>query len=175
MIQGLFGHPFICPDMIGGGSWTDSSDLVPDFKIDEELFIRWAQLSSMFPMMQFSRAPWKWLSKEAFDLVKKAYDHHMKFIDEIMELVSIAEKTGEPILRNLEYNYPNEGYAEILDEYMLGTELLICPVMTKGARERLVVLPQGKWLDADGEIHEGGCKKILSAPLDKLLWFRRVK
>ena len=175
IIQGLFGHPFICPDMIGGGSWTDSSDLVPDFKIDEELFIRWAQLSSMFPMMQFSRAPWKWLSKEAFDLVKKAYDHHMKFIDEIMELVSIAEKTGEPILRNLEYNYPNEGYAEILDEYMLGTELLICPVMTKGARERLVILPRGKWLDSDGEIHEGGCEKILSAPLDKLLWFRRVK
>lgn len=174
-IQGLFGHPFICPDMIGGGSWTDSSDLVPNFKIDEELFIRWTQLSSMFPMMQFSRAPWKWLSKDAFALVKGAYDHHMKFIDEIMELVSNAEMTGEPILRNLEYNDPNQGFAKITDEYMLGTDLLVCPVITKGARERVVHFPSGRWIDEDGAIYEGRSSKTLSAPLDKLLWFRRVK
>ena len=46
---GMFGYPFICPDMIGGG-------MVPDFhregfQFDEELFIRYAQVSSLFPMI----------------------------------------------------------------------------------------------------------------------------
>lgn len=175
IIQGLFGYPFICPDMIGGGSWTDSDEHVPDFKIDEELFIRWAQLSSMFPMMQFSRAPWKWLSEKSFALVKKSYDHHMKFVDEIMELVSDAERTGEPILRNLEYNDPNQGYATVNDQFMLGKDLLVCPVVAKGEVERKVVFPQGRWMDEDGIIYEGRSERVLPAPIDKLLWFRRVK
>jgi alpha-glucosidase len=169
---GLLGHPFMCPDMIGGGSWTA---FLPGAPFDAELFVRSAQVHALCPMMQFSASPWRVLNKEHQQIIRDTVATRQKFAARFVDLARASGHTGEPMLRNLEYNYPNEGYAEILDEYMLGTELLICPVMTKGARERLVVLPQGKWLDADGEIHEGGCKKILSAPLDKLLWFRRVK
>jgi alpha-glucosidase (family GH31 glycosyl hydrolase) len=173
IMQGLFGYPFICPDMIGGGSWTD--DYQQGFKIDEELFIRWAQLSSMFPMMQFSRAPWKCLSEKAFNLVKDAYNHHMRMTDEIIDLVRNAELTGEPILRCLEYNAPGENLATILDEFMLGNDILVCPVITKGTFKRDVTFPAGKWQDEDGNIYEGDTVQTLNSPIEKLLWFRRVK
>ena len=106
LLQGLIGHPFICPDMIGGGSWTD--DYQPNFKIDEELFIRMAQSSALFPMMQFSRAPWRCLSKEAYDIVVNSYKLHTDMSKTIISLVEDAEKTGEPILRSLEYNDPHK-------------------------------------------------------------------
>ena len=173
ILQGLFGHPFICPDMIGGGSWTD--DYQKDFKIDEELFIRWAQVSSMFPMMQFSRAPWKCLSKEAFNTVMDSYRLHRSLSEEKISLVKDAELSGEPILRTLEYNDPNNGYATVIDEFMLGTDILVCPVVTKGTLKKEIVFPLGKWTDSDGNVYEGRCKKVLDTPVNKLLWFRRVK
>ncbi|MBO5374852.1 MAG: glycoside hydrolase [Clostridia bacterium] len=173
ILQGLFGHPFICPDMIGGGSWTD--DYQPGFKIDEELFIRMAQASALFPMMQFSRAPWKCLSENAYRSIIDAYKLHISMSDEIIELVSNAEKTGEPILRSLEYNDPHQGYATIADEFMLGEDILVCPIITKGTYQKNITFPFGKWTDSDGSIYEGRSVITLDSPVEKLLWFRRVK
>ena len=173
ILQGLFGHPFICPDMVGGGSWTD--DYQPNFKIDEELFIRMAWASALFPMMQFSRAPWKCLSKESYDIIVDAYKLHNSMSDEIIALVENAEKTGEPILRSLEYNDPHNGYATITDEFMLGKDILVCPVITKGTTKKKITFPQGKWQDDNGNIYNGRDVVELSTPLNKLLWFRRVK
>jgi hypothetical protein len=51
---------------------------------------------------------------------------------EICALVREAEKTGEPILRALEYNAPHQGLAWIKDEFMLGEDILAAPVVTPG-------------------------------------------
>ena len=57
---------------------------------------------------------------------------------------------------------------------MLGEDILVAPVVTKGTFERRVVFPAGRWQDADGNQYEGGTSVVLASPLDKLLWFRRV-
>lgn len=49
------GYAFICPDMIGGGLQPEFAD--SRATIDQELFVRWAQCSALFPMMQFSLVP----------------------------------------------------------------------------------------------------------------------
>ncbi len=168
--QGLIGYPFICPDMVGGGGWTD---FLPGKVIDSELFVRWAQCSALFPMMQYSKAPWDCLSKEDCDLVLAAGKLHFDMTDEIIEMVERAEQTGEPILRNLEYNYPNSGYAFIKDEYMLEDKILVAPVLEKGARSRTVTLPIGTWTADDGKVYEGGKDYIIDCPIDRLIWFRK--
>lgn len=169
---GLIGHPFICPDMIGGGEW--SFRFLPGFEMDEELFVRMAQCSALFPMMQFSWAPWTCLSEENQKACLAAAKLHQALADEILSLVKESEKTGEPILRALEYNDPHKGYASITDEFMLGDRLLAAPVLTKGTREREVFFPAGRWIASDGTEYEGGTSCVLPAPLDTLLWFRRA-
>ena len=169
---GLIGHPFVCPDMVGGGEWTYR--FLPGFEMDEELFVRMAQCSAMFPMIQFSWSPWSCLNEENQKHVVAAANLHQELADEILELVHEAEKTGEPILRTLEYNDPHKGYAGITDEFMLGEKILAAPVVTKGTFERKVVFPQGRWQDAEGRVYEGGTSEVLPAPLDKLLWFRKI-
>ena len=125
----LIGHPFVCPDMIGGGEW--SYNFLPGFTIDQELFVRMAQCSALFPMMQFSWAPWKALSPENLELCRQAAQLHRQLSGEILALVHEAEDSGEPILRPLEYNDPHRGYAGIIDQFMLGRDLLVAPVVTE--------------------------------------------
>jgi len=173
IMQGLMGHPFICPDMIGGGEWSFNHR--PGFQIDEELFIRMAQASALFPMMQFSWAPWRALSERSYKIVAEAAQLHKAMAEEIIALVADAERTGEPILRALEYADPHKGYEEIVDEYLLGEDILVCPIITKGTFEKDVTFPAGKWQDEDGNVYEGNTVTKVASPLEKLLWFRRVK
>lgn len=169
---GLIGHPFICPDMVGGGEWSFKAN--PNCRADEELFVRMAQCSALFPMIQFSWAPWEALSAENARLCAEAAALHADMAAEILALVREAEQTGEPILRSLEYNDPHQGFAPITDEFMLGENLLVAPVLEKGARQRRVAFPKGRWMDANGREYEGRQTRTLPAPLNTLLWFRRV-
>ena len=55
LIQGLTGHPFGSPDMIGGGEylsfWEDYEK-----KFEPELFVRYCEVAALTPVMQFSAA-----------------------------------------------------------------------------------------------------------------------
>ncbi|MBR4257752.1 MAG: glycoside hydrolase, partial [Kiritimatiellae bacterium] len=51
LATGLIGYPFVCPDMVGGGSWTT---FLPGSPFSQELFVRSAQVQALSPMMQIS-------------------------------------------------------------------------------------------------------------------------
>lgn len=170
---GLLGYPYICPDMVGGGDWS-IRELHPE-QIDQELFVRMAQASALFPMMQFSWAPWEALDATHLSYVKKAAELHANMADTFLKLADHASETGEPIMRNLEFVDPGKGYEEIEDEFMLGNNILVAPVIKKGATERNVVFPEGKWEDQNtGKIYSGNTSETISADLSVLPWFKRV-
>ncbi len=172
LLQGLMGYPYVCPDMIGGGSWIYNFG---DAEVDGELFVRMAQISALLPMMQFSWAPWRVLSDSHLDAVKSAARLHSEMADEIIAYVDRARRDGEPIIRSLEYNFPEGGYATVNDQFMLGTDILVCPVTTKETYRRDVVFPVGVWQDTDGNNYEGPATVCLDSPVEKLLWFRKIK
>ena len=111
------------------------------------------------------------LGEEAQRLCLAAARLHDKFADTIVGLVKTTMKTGEPIVRMLEYNYPNKGYSRILDQFMLGENILVAPVIEKGQCERKVVLPEGVWEYCDGTKYEGGREVDVPAPLEVLPYF----
>ena len=168
---GLIGHPFGCPDMIGGGDLVSFKDLSV---LDEELVVRSAQVSALMPMMQFSAAPWRVLSKENLEICRKMAILHTKMGSEILELAKQSAKTGEPILRNMEYVFPRMGYEEIKDQYLIGDNILVTPVTKKGLRAREVIFPKGKWKGDDGSIVIGPVKKKIEVPLERLAWYRKL-
>ena len=172
LVQGILGYPFICPDMIGGGEW--SYNVKPGFKIDEELFIRMAQASVFFPMMQFSWAPWKRLSEESWKIVARFGRMHAEVAPEIIKIIEESAVTGEPVLRFMEYQFPGNGYEKILDQYMVGDDILVCPIVTKGTFEKDVVIPDGTWVDEFGNTFTKGIHRI-PTPIERLAYFRRVK
>lgn len=172
IVQGLLGYPYICPDMVGGGQWIFNLD--PNFKADEELFVRMAQCSALFPMIQFSWAPWRLLGKEAQALCLEASKLHTKFADKILKLVKETKTTGEPIIRSMEYAYPHNGYERVADQFLLGDDVLVCPVLIKGQTKRNVKLPTGEWRYVDGTVYTGGTEIMVDAPLSVLPYFEKV-
>lgn len=169
---GVIGQPFICPDMVGGGEWTA---FIPGSPFEPDLFVRSAQIHALCPMMQFSASPWRVLDAEKQQIVRDTVALRQKFAPMFVELAKKAATDGEPILRGLEYNYPNQGYASVIDEFMMGADLLVAPQMEKDATTRDVVIPPGTWKADDGTTVVGPKTITVKTPLARLPHFVRVK
>ena len=76
-------------------------------------------------------------------------------------------ESGEPILRPMDYAFPGEGFEGCLDQYMLGEELLVAPMVTPGT-SREVRLPAGRWVDEYGKTYKGGRTYTIDVPLDRI-------
>lgn len=165
LAAGLMGYPFSCPDMIGGGDYMAFLDLK---KFNQQLIVRSAQIHALMPMMQFSLAPWRVLDATHLNAVKEAVALRIKYTPEIMRLLEITKKTGEPIVRSISYNYPHKGYEEIKDQFMLGNKIMVAPVVQENAMTRKVILPPGKWIDDRGKMFKGPAVIDTDVPVDRL-------
>jgi len=169
----LMGYAYVCPDMIGGGEYSYFYNN-PDKPLDQELIVRSAQCSALMPMMQFSVAPWRVLSQENMVICRDMALLHEKMGQEILAMAKAAAKSGEPIVRHMEYMYPHQGYAEIKDQFLLGDSIMVAPVLEKGKRRRTVVFPAGTWLGDDGSTITGPCTREINVPLRRLPWYRKL-
>ena len=167
--QGLIGHPFNCPDMIGGG---ELGRFAEGMEIDQELFVRFTQCSALFPMMQFSLAPWRLLDAGHLAAVEAAVALRQALLPEMLALVDHAARTGEPILRPLAYHHP--GYEALLDQFLLGEDILVAPVLERGATTRSAQLPPGRWVAPDGSSVAGPATIRIPVGLDSLPHWRRA-
>ena len=114
--------------MIGGGQFTSFLGVE---RFDEELIVRSAQVHALMPMMQFSVAPWRILSPENAAVCARYAQLHRQFGPYILSLAHHASKTGEPIVRAMEYAFPHEGFLECRDQFMLGDRYLVAPDVYK--------------------------------------------
>jgi alpha-glucosidase (family GH31 glycosyl hydrolase) len=172
MSQSVMGYAYTCPDLIGGGEYRS---FLSKASIDQELVVRSAQVHALMPMMQFSVAPWRILSKENSDICLKMAKLHLEMGPTILALAEESAKTGEPIAKPMTMAFPDGGYELIKDQFMLGNNILVAPVVEKGARSRTVVFPAGKWTSEDGIVHNGGSSVLIAVPLERLPYFTRGK
>jgi alpha-glucosidase (family GH31 glycosyl hydrolase) len=169
IIVSLRGYPYAMPDMVGGNQYETD-------RADKELLIRWAQASALMPLLQFSIGPWHF-DDETVTLVREASALHVRFAPLIIELAKRAPKTGEPILLPLWYHAPSDPKTfDVVDEFMLGDDVVVAPVLTKGAVSRDLYLPAGNWRELAGGKTFEGARTIdkYPAPLNVLPVFVRV-
>lgn len=170
---GLLGHPFVCPDMIGGGNWIAFTEAAST-PFEPELFVRSAQAHALSPMMQFSAAPWRLLDKEMLEIVRQAAWTRMKYAERFVELAKECAITGEPMLRNMEYSFPGYGWENVKDQFVMGDFLLVAPQTVKGATSRKVIIPPGSWRADDGIIYEGPQEVVIETPLSRIPYFEKI-
>ncbi len=171
LLQGIMGYNFTCPDLVGGGQFTS---FLPDKTIDQNLIVRSAQCHALMPMMQFSVAPWRVLDKEHLEACEKAVKIREEFTPQILILAKEAAKTGEPIVRSMEYVFPHRGYEKINDQFLLGNNILVAPVVTKN-QSRIVVIPEGKWKSRNGKIFKGPKNITVQVKIDEIPIFIKIK
>lgn len=171
VVQGICGYAYSCPDMVGGGILDCFNK---GQKMDEELFVRWAQANALMGMMQMSISPWKVLNEENCERVKNAMKLHTEFGEKMYDLAVNASKTGEPIVRHMAYEFPDEAFEEVNDQFMLGNDILVAPVVNRGETVKNVKLPEGKWKYIDGKIFDGGTDIKVLADMDTLPYFEKI-
>jgi alpha-glucosidase (family GH31 glycosyl hydrolase) len=90
--------------------------------------------------------------------------------------VKEACETGMPIIRALWLRYPSDKLAVARgDEYLYGRDILVAPVVEKGAAERKLYLPRGRWFDFwTQEAMEGGREITRKVDLETLPLYIRA-
>jgi alpha-D-xyloside xylohydrolase len=178
---GLSGIPWWTTD-IGGFKGGDIRS--PSFR---ELLIRWFQFGVFSPLCRLhgvrlpgtmsgaeqTGAPnevWSF-GDEAYEILRKwlALREHLR--PYVMAVMRVAHTEGLPPMRPLFLNFPDdEACWDIADQFTLGDDLLVAPVVTGSATERPVYLPDGaRWLDAwTGQAYRGGQRLTAPAPLDRI-------
>ncbi len=140
---GLSGIP-ICGADVGG--FADD--------IESELFIRWYQLGSFYPFFRNHsnissslREPWLF-GDEVLQLVRECVSLRYTLLRYLYSLAWLASQTGIPIMRPLVLEFQNDSLTHTVDdEFMIGSSLLIAPVLDKNASSRRVYLPACTWFD----------------------------
>ncbi len=167
---GMAGIPFVGADV--GGFFNDCTP---------ELFTRWIQMAVFTPFCRnhtykdtVDQEPWAFTEK--VETISRRYiEWRYQLLPYFYDLFYDASKTGTPIIRPLILEFPSDEHCHTVnDEFLLGSSLLVAPVLTEGKESREVYLPPGHWIDYHTKQRYTGPVIItVSAPLDQCPIFVR--
>lgn len=153
---------------------TDIGGFVPTAEYTGELHVRWFQFGAFCPSFRSHgrnwhlRLPWGWNGgdggpPETRDftmdpahlqdarvepICKKFLELRYRLMPYLYSVVRETTRTGLPIMRALWLHHPDDARAVARgDEYLWGRDLLVAPVVERGATVRRVYLPRGRWWD----------------------------
>jgi alpha-D-xyloside xylohydrolase len=154
----------------------------------KELIVRWFQYGVFCPLFRLHgvREPLNGLygaqssgaDNEVWSFGERAYEIlrlllilREKLRPYLRELNVAAHVNGTPPMRPVYFDFPKDpSAANLVDQFMLGPDLLVAPIVTQGADSREVYLPEGaQWVDAwTGEECPGGQRVLAAAPLERI-------
>jgi len=129
-----------------GGFFSTLDRLTPD------LLRRWIQFASFSPVMRTKAGgievppyerPQIW-DDDMIGSWRRWAGWHTRLNDYLMASYSAYRETGRPIMCALELVDPGTA---LDDQYLLGNDLLVAPVLEPDCRVRRVYLPPGDWVD----------------------------
>lgn len=171
MGMGLSGVSFVGTDI--GGFQRDC---------DGELFARWMQMGAFTPLCRTHTAvdtidqePWSFGS-QVEDISREFLRLRYRLLPYLYNEFYKSSKTGLPIMRPLFLEYPtDQNTFHVSDQFLLGEDLLVCPVYQRGLRKRMVYIPRGEWIDFwTGQRFQGEQHIIADAPLERIPLFVRA-
>lgn len=150
---------------------------------DKETFIRWFQQTALSSVMQIGTScndvAWQPTERNGFDaevldLYRVFTRLHLRLWPYAWTLATELATTGRPLQRPYGLQHPELGDHR-WDVYFFGDDLLVAPVVERGARQKAVPFPPGRWFDWwTGEAIEGGEERTVDAPLQALPLYLRA-
>lgn len=169
--MGVSGFPFVGSDISGFVRPASG-----------ELYARWLQAGVFYPFMRShteldtpDKEPWAFGPQfEAIN--RRTIELRYQLLPYIYNIMQQASQTGVPALRPLFLEFPtDQNVADIDDEFMFGSDLLVAPVLWEGFTAREVYLPPGEWFDYwTGHHYKGGSRIHVEAPIDFIPIFVRA-
>lgn len=139
----------------------------------KELLLRWEEMNVFSPLMRFhegnqpSRNVQFDADEELLTQLSRMSRMHKGLKPYLKELVKENAELARPVMRPLFYHYNEELAYKCTDEYLLGRDLLIAPVIKDAARERTVYLPEDEWVQLFTGAEYGGGIISVQAPIGR--------
>ena len=139
-----------------------------------ELLIRWIEASTFCTFYRNhcakghkNQEPWQF-GETVLDIYRKYVKLHYRFLPYIYDLLFESQITGLPVMRPLVLHFEDdENTFNLNNEFMVGENMLVAPILEQGATKRMVYLPVGTWVDYwTGNRFSGGEHIIVDAPID---------
>lgn len=179
--SGLSGMPFLRTDLAGLFG-----------KLDAASYMRFTQSQALHPMVmlftyipsnvssnkyagKFDRRPWTY-GEACLANFRKLIQLRHSLVPYLYTLAAEAHASGAPMMHPLLFEYPQDRESwNIDDEYLVGPNLLVAPVMSKDTFSRELYLPAGNdWVDFwSDRVYSGGQRIKIDAPIDVLPLFAR--
>ncbi|KAJ9599273.1 hypothetical protein L9F63_010275, partial [Diploptera punctata] len=178
LTYGIMGYPFIMPGPVGGDYEVLEGNRVKNTTTsvnktngeahlplpDKELYIRWLQLATFLPVIRYNHLPSKYGDEHVLEMTRILVcgslirSLHLLTVNPLLtKYAKDALETGIPIIRPLWLLDPNDAACHVVeDEFSVGEELIVAPVLSPGTYEREVYLPAGVWKDGiDNSLRKG--------------------
>ncbi|WP_117168130.1 glycoside hydrolase family 31 protein [Paraliobacillus sediminis] len=165
MNLGVSGVPLCGPDV--GGFAHDSNG---------QLLARWTQFGTFTPyfrnhseLKSVRQEPWSFGDKYE-KIIKKYIQERYVWLPYLYTLFQESSVTGLPVMRPLVLEYPNDKHIfNLSDQFMIGCDLIVAPILTPDTYQRVVYLPEGNWINYwTEEMLQGGKHHLVEAPLEVL-------
>lgn len=165
MNLGMSGVPFCGPDV--GGFAHDSNG---------QLLTRWTQFGTFTPYFRnhseqstISQEPWSF-GEEYEKVIRKYIQERYVWLPYLYTLFKDASVTGVPVMRPLVLEYPTDKNTfNLSDQFMIGSDMIVAPILTPDTYHRVVYLPEGSWVNYwTDEKLEGGKHHLVEADLSTL-------
>jgi alpha-glucosidase len=168
---GVSGQAFVGAD-IGGFHGNSNA----------ELFLRWMQYGVLTPFCRNHSEignvdQYAWAFGDVVQQhVRTAVQLRYRLMPYLYASFLTASETGAPVQRPLVFDHQYDGTVRDLDdEYLLGPDLLVAPVLEPAMTSRQVYLPAGEWYDwHSGERQTGGSFVIAATPMDRIPLYARA-
>ncbi|MEW6736998.1 MAG: TIM-barrel domain-containing protein [Acidobacteriota bacterium] len=147
-----------------------------------ELLTRWYQVSFLAPFCRnhkvidgYDQEPWRF-GEYYTDIIRKYLKLRYRLLPFLYTTLEEANRTGVPLFRPLILNYQQDvNVLNIDDQFMIGNDLLVAPILAANQTSRLVYLPAGNWFDYwTGKLYSGRTMIRVQAPLEVVPIFVRA-
>lgn len=148
-----------------------------------ELYARWLQAAALTPFLRSHSVGWvgnkePWEFGDEFTRInRESVELRYQFLPYLYTLFREHERTGAPVMRPLWFEFPEDKLTYLInDQYMVGSDVMVAPVVKDGMRTRGIYFPAGAgWIDWwTGERLESGKTHYPKVPLDRLPIYVRV-
>ncbi|PYS61730.1 MAG: alpha-glucosidase, partial [Acidobacteria bacterium] len=122
----------------------------------------------------YDQEPWRF-GKYYEGIIRKYLKLRYQLLPFLYTTLEEAHRTGVPLFRPLMLNYQDDSSTYNLDDqFMVGDDLLVAPIVKPDLTSRLVYLPKGIWYDFwTNKKYDGGTMIRVDVPLETVPMFVR--
>ncbi len=135
------------------GGYTAIDNPLLKYSRSKELLLRWMEMNAFTTVLRTHEGNRPEMNHQIYS-DEETLRHFSRFAKVYaawqpyrMELVNEASQTGLPVVRHPFIHYPGDPEVyELREQFMVGSELMVAPILDPGEDEVEVYLPAGRWV-----------------------------